>query len=466
MVVSASFLHCGDIHLGNNQFNEPQRLEDFAEAFRQITAYALQKQVDFVLLSGDFFHKRAINAETLGQAVELLLPLKQAGIAVVAIEGNHDKAFYQDRSSWLTFLNKQGFLYLLAPNYNEGRLEMLPWNEENRCGAILDLAGVRIYGLGYLGVTTAVRLGEALQYIEQCPDRYNILLLHTAINRLMGQDLGGIKKEVLAPFQAKINYVALGHIHSRYEFDDWIYNPGALECCHLDEYGEGVEKGFYHVTVDEGEAAVEYIPSRYRPVCLCSVYLEGNTETAELYVILQREVAQLAPVPGAQTRMSLKGQLAGSFFDPELNKLTEKLKADFAALYVEIVNETNLPLWESGLKTMSGIKREEIEKQVFKTLLQQNVAWEGESLNKAVEVVAKVKEMVLNGCAEREMLELLLNSGDDLIKFEQKATEQKATEQKATEEQITEKEVTEQQITEQQVGAATDPVAVPGKMPL
>lgn len=428
MSESASFLHCGDIHLGNNQYNEPQRLQDFAAAFQQVTDYALQKKVDFVLLSGDFFHKRAINAETLGQAVELLSPLKQAGIPVVAIEGNHDKAFYQDRSSWLTFLNKQGLLYLLEPSFREGRLEMLPWREEERCGSILNLAGVRIYGLGYLGVTTAVRLGEALQYIDQSHDGYRILLLHTAINRLMGQDLGGIKKEILEPFQSRINYVALGHIHSRYDLDGWIHNPGALECCHLDEYTDGVEKGFYHVIVKEGQETIKYIPSHYRPVCLCTVYLEENINIADLYGILQSELSRLSPAVGSQIRVLLKGKLASNFFNLDLNVLTEKLKEDFAALYVEIVNETNLPIWESGIKTMSGMRREEIEKQVFKELLQQNVNWQGESLTKAVEAVVKVKEMVLNGSAEKELSELLLSYGEDLIELEHQQEDKRESE--------------------------------------
>ena len=52
------FLHCADIHLGYNQYNSPERGNDFASAFFAVIDTAIAEQVDFVILAGDLFHKR------------------------------------------------------------------------------------------------------------------------------------------------------------------------------------------------------------------------------------------------------------------------------------------------------------------------------------------------------------------------------------------------------------------------
>lgn len=404
-----SFLHCGDIHLGHTPYNEYERMEDFASAFRQVVLYALLKKVDFVLISGDFFHKRAINAEVLAQAVELLGPLKEAGIAVIAIEGNHDKAFYQDRNSWLWFLNTQGYLRLLKPHFQEGLLGMSFWEESMKSGAIIDLPQARIYGAGYLGVTTASRLEEVLPLLERGKDKPTILMLHAAINRLLASDLGGIKKEVLEPFREKIDYLALGHIHSRYEMDDWIYNPGALEHVHLDEFGEGNEKGFYHVILKDTAKEVLYIPSKYRPVAFYYVELTGTLKPEDVYLVLEKEIREKHPPKKGQVRVVLKGTIPFNAAQLDLNRIAEQLKNEHELLYIEILNHTNLPL-EITKRTDLQLRREDIEDLVFSQLLKgQGMSEEG-LLAESVQTVRAFKEMVLRGDQEEEIINFLVSS--------------------------------------------------------
>ena len=85
------FIHVADLHLGYEQYNLRERMVDFASAFKQVVDFAINKKVDFVLISGDLFDKRDINADTLEQADVLINKLKKANIKVIAIEGNHDK---------------------------------------------------------------------------------------------------------------------------------------------------------------------------------------------------------------------------------------------------------------------------------------------------------------------------------------------------------------------------------------
>lgn len=411
---SISFLHCADIHLGNVQYNEPQRQNDFADAFRQVSGYALDKRVDFILICGDFFHKRAINAQTLQQAVELLAVLKEAGIPVIAIEGNHDKAFYLDKESWLGFLNKQGFIHLLAPSYQDGKIVVLPWDEATRSGTWLDVGGVRIYGAGYLGVTTISRLEEFLPYLKTANGQYSIFMLHAAVNRLLAHEMAGIRSEQLEPLRAEIDYLALGHIHSRYEIDEWIYNPGSLECVHLDEFGAGKEKGFYHVIIKEGNKDIQYIPSVYRSVHKYIVHINDSQRAEAVYQEINNAVSEQKPAPGAQVQVILQGDVAYNPMSLDLNNISDRLKAEFSCMYVEIINNLNLPA-AASLEMGNTIKREDLERHVFRQLLLRERNWDEDKLSEAVNVIHKIKEMVIDGEDEEESIKLLIQYGEKLL---------------------------------------------------
>ena len=66
------FLHMADCHLGYRQYNLRERFNDFGRAFHHVIDVAIREKVDFVLLAGDLFHKRAIDALTLNQAIAAL----------------------------------------------------------------------------------------------------------------------------------------------------------------------------------------------------------------------------------------------------------------------------------------------------------------------------------------------------------------------------------------------------------
>ncbi|PKM86009.1 MAG: hypothetical protein CVU87_13405 [Firmicutes bacterium HGW-Firmicutes-12] len=383
-------------------------------AFRQVVDYALEHQVDFLILSGDIFHKRAINAETLQQAVELLALLKEADIPVAAIEGNHDKSFYLDRGSWLGFLNKQGYIYLLTPFYQDGRLILSPWDEETRSGSWLDIRGIRIYGLGYLGITTTGRLEEAMKYLADKGEHYIILMLHAAVNRLLAHEMGGIRYEQLEPMRQVVDYLALGHIHSRYELEDWGYNPGSLECVHLDEFDVGKEKGFYHVKVSEGQKEIQYIPSIYRPISRYSIDLAKTRYAEDAYTTIYNNISAVRPSVGAQVQVTLFGEVSYNPLSLDLNAFTEKLKEEFSCLYVEIINNLNLPKTGS-LEMGSLVKREDLERYVFGQLLLQERSWESDKLNDVIDVVQKLKEIVIAGEDEEEAIKMLIKHGEKLM---------------------------------------------------
>src|SRR5690554_1179188 len=95
------FLHFADCHLGYWQYNHRDRYNDFGRAFIDVIEVAQREKVDFVLLAGDLFHKRSIEALTLNQAMNGLERLKAAGIPCIAVEGNHELAYQNERLGWV-----------------------------------------------------------------------------------------------------------------------------------------------------------------------------------------------------------------------------------------------------------------------------------------------------------------------------------------------------------------------------
>src|SRR5215472_11803264 len=134
----ASFIHLADTHLGNEQYGVRERFNDFSRAFWDITRDAVNRQIDFLVIAGDLFNKRAIDAQTLIHAIEGLKALKEQGIPVIAIEGNHDRSYYREGISWLQFLCYGNYLTLLDPRMQNGAPLLERWSSEHMQGAYID----------------------------------------------------------------------------------------------------------------------------------------------------------------------------------------------------------------------------------------------------------------------------------------------------------------------------------------
>ncbi|NTV90381.1 MAG: exonuclease SbcCD subunit D [Clostridiales bacterium] len=414
-----SFIHCGDLHLGCQQFNDETRYEDFFASFSYIIDYAIEKQAGYLLIAGDLFHHRNVNARTLGIAVRQLERLKAAGIKVIAIEGNHDKAFYVDEASWMSFLNNQGYLRLLKPVFQEGRLLLQPY--EAGAGCILEEEGIRLIGLGYLGATTAQRLGEAsLQLAEYGSGAapFTVLLLHAAVDKLMGQDMAGVGKDVFAQFEGIVDYIALGHIHSRQEQGGWIFNPGAPESVHIDEVRKNQEKGFYHVIADESGMKVEHIASRRRPVLYFDIDLTGiqlpeqaaGVVAARLDTEGLSDAGDLRPI----IQVNIFGKVDFNSFAIEEGTLSDMIKSRYDCLAVEVLNNVNL---ERNAEALSdgGFDRASVERGVIMNMIVEERPEYRAASQLLAELVLKTKSLSLADVAEDEIIDIIGQAMEGLV---------------------------------------------------
>jgi len=265
------FLHCADIHLGYLQYARPERFNDFAAAFnavidkatgvyqprpdRQILRFdeAIGGAVDFVILAGDLFHKRSIDALTLNQAMRALRRLREAGIPCIAVEGNHERTYYEDTIGWMKFLALQDLIILLDAEMKDGAFDLQPWDPKRRQGSYFEpKPGVRIYGLRYYGASTGAALNlyaEALAAQPKADLDYTIFVTHAGVEGEMDEKAGGVAFRQWAALRDHIDYVALGHFHKPFILEHWIHNPGSPEACSISEAAWS-PRGYLMVEVD------------------------------------------------------------------------------------------------------------------------------------------------------------------------------------------------------------------------
>src|SRR6266481_8932804 len=139
--------HTADIHLGRRRLDGRLPDKDLADAFAFVAAQAIKEVADVFLIAGDLFDRPQVEPPHLRQAQQVLVELKKAGIPVIAIEGNHDKAFlHSENPTWLHYLAEDDLLILLRTPFDATGPLLRPWDESRKGGAWIDLGGVRFVG--------------------------------------------------------------------------------------------------------------------------------------------------------------------------------------------------------------------------------------------------------------------------------------------------------------------------------
>jgi len=394
----ASFIHIADNHLGYEQYGLRERFNDFTRSFWGIIDDAINRQVDFVIIAGDLFNKRAIDAQTLIHAIEGLKRLKEHNIPVITIEGNHDRSYYRDGVSWLQFLCYQGYIILLAPIMQEGAPLMTPWSPENMLGSHVDLLGgkVRVYGLPWQGaaITRSLEgMAQALKAVRAEEDaqgvEYRLLTMHTGVDGMVSRVQGLPTMGQVRQLRDYIDYLALGHVHKPYELEGWIYNPGSPETCSLEEI-QWDDRGYYYVKIDtdQSESLIDPIQKAHRhqavrirtqrrPFLRHELRVDGLDDPQALYARLteycQREGTKYRDKgEHPLVLISITGTLS---FDPgALNQshMEEILREAFQPLHVRIDNNTNDRDYVPDDGDLDGRDRSvwhELERHVFEELV-------------------------------------------------------------------------------------------------
>jgi len=392
------FIHIADTHLGYEQYGLRERFNDFSRSFWKIVDDAIERKIDFMVIAGDLFNKRAIDAQTLIHAIEGLKRLKAHNIPVITIEGNHDRSYYRDGLSWLQFLCYQGYIILLAPIMQEGVPLITPWNPETMLGSYVDMVGgkVRVYGLPWQGaaITRSLEgMARGLKAIRAEEDAqgiaYRLLTMHTGVEGMVSRVQGMPTMGQFRLLRDYIDYLALGHIHKPYELEGWIYNPGSPETCSAEEI-QWDDRGYYYVEIDteQSEPFIDAtrkvlrhravrIKTQRRPFLRYELRVDGLDDPQRLYAQLseycQRESRKYTSTEEHPlVLITITGTLN---FDPgALNQshMEEMVRKAFQPLHVRIDNNTNDRDYVPDDGDLDGRDRSvwhELERHVFEELL-------------------------------------------------------------------------------------------------
>lgn len=162
-------------------------------AFDGLVDLAIEDEVGLLLLAGDVFDGDWPHYATGAHFVRQMLKLQEAGIAVVAIAGNHDAEGKLTKS-----LRLPGNVTMLSTRRPQ------TWTHED--------LGVAVHGQGY--ATPAVLEDLCGAYPAPVPGLINIGLLHTSADGRPGHERYA-PCSVPTMVKCGYDYFALGHVHSR-----------------------------------------------------------------------------------------------------------------------------------------------------------------------------------------------------------------------------------------------------------
>ncbi|MDQ3087501.1 MAG: DNA repair exonuclease [Acidobacteriota bacterium] len=371
------FLHISDVHLGCTRYQLAESPRDFFDAWIDVLQkYAIAEKVDFVLMCGDFFHKRNVPPETMNYAFAGLSLLKDAGIPIVAIEGNHDQKAGDTEHSWLISLAKWNLLKLLEPKNVDGKIVLEAWDEEYSKGGFIDIGRARIFGSSWYGASAnwAIPMLTGAIKENRREGAFHILLLHTDVEGHQTHPIPALSLANLKELKSVTNYVGLGHTHKSYEIDNWAFNPGSLEVTSIDEYRE--TRGAFLVEVNDNlEISATHITNyRQRPFQRLTFDVSGYAETKDITDGVLEKVKREARVaevhlPKPIIEITLRGHLGFPNSLLETTKIREEAKKLTDALHIRLKNHTAPIEYAVAADVGEDISREQLERRVVEDLI-------------------------------------------------------------------------------------------------
>ncbi len=413
----ARFLHVADVHLGFDRYDSKERTQDFFYALKDALArHAIAPQVDFVLIAGDLFEHRNIQPNILNQAQICLRDLADAGIPVLAIEGNHDNRPYGTKTSWLRYLSDWGSLKLLEPgDLAAGEPFYAPWNENTRRGGYIDLpCGVRVLGSYWYGATAPKaieQIAAAIQALPPSPGR-TILMFHHGLEGQIARYQGALRYADLLPLKTVgVDYLALGHIHKNYELENWIFNPGSIEANSVEE--ASFTRGVYLVELDQGGLRANLKQDYYqRPTVRLRHTLRGQetVDAVEAGAIATLQTAiesgKVNPADQPIVELRLEGSVGFDRLDLDLRQLQQQLQTLSGALIFLLKFEAEAVEFSTSLGDEAS--RTQIEQEVFLDMLTAHSTYK-----KRAGVLAQglidLKDQQLEGRSEPDLYDFVRN---------------------------------------------------------
>ncbi len=272
------FIHTADLHLDSPL----QGLENYPgapveklrcatrQAFKELVNYACEEKIDFILIAGDIYDGDWKDYHTGLFFGSQMARLRQAGIPVYLIAGNHDAASQITKS-----LKPHDNVQIFSDRHPETK--------------ILPELGVAIHAQGFARRSVVDDLSQ--DYPPALAGYLNLGMLHTSATGRPGHE-NYAPCTVAGLLSKGYEYWALGHVHHREVLHErpWIVFPGNLQGRHIRETGA---KGFTLVTANA--SAIECVEAVVADVlrwAVCAVAVDGAMDPEDVLDRVRVELAR------------------------------------------------------------------------------------------------------------------------------------------------------------------------------
>lgn len=317
---SVKFLHAADLHIDSPlrglSAYEGAPTDEIRGATRRavenLVSAAVSNNVDLVVVAGDIFDGDWKDYSTGLFWVSQLARLRDEGIPVVFVAGNHDAA--SEVSKRLS----------LPPNVTQ-LASATPQVKQ------FDDFGLAVVGQSYANRVVANDLAATFPNAD--PGLFNIGLLHTSLDGRPGH-------ATYAPTTLDVlrsrgyQYWALGHVHQRevVSIEPWIVFPGNLQGRQVRETGP---KGASLVTVVGGEiVSVEHLELDVVRWANCSVDVSQSNSFEEVVAKISEVLDTTASDASGRLVAARVNIIGACSIHSELWKRSEQLDIEVRALGV------------------------------------------------------------------------------------------------------------------------------------
>jgi DNA repair exonuclease SbcCD nuclease subunit len=351
------FAHITDCHLGS--WRNPKLRDLNLQAFEKSISISIKEQVDFILITGDFFDVNIPQLAPVKRAVEILKQARDSGIAVYMIYGSHD--FNTANISMIDILHSAE-LFIKPTEYqtNTNSVILKFFVDKN--------TGAKITGISGRKVGLDREIYEKLDKKNlEMEDGFKIFLLHKGIQEILPLDLNFRDSLPISLLPKGFDYYGGGHIHKRVEKKidtSMIVYPGPLfgsSFQDLEETAKGEKRGFYIISFDKKILHCRFIEIKLVDI-LYNEIVSSKWNSEKLEVEMTKNISGLN-VKNKIVLIKVKGKLLGKRSNIDFGKFSLDISNKGALM--SFINANNLSTDETNVIAVQSDNKFDIEREIF-----------------------------------------------------------------------------------------------------
>ena len=351
------FAHITDCHLGS--WRNPRLRDLNLQAFEKSISISIKEQVDFILITGDFFDVNIPQLAPVKRAVEILKQARDSGIAVYMIYGSHD--FNTANISMIDILHSAELFIKPTEFQTNTNSVILKFFVDKKTGA-------KITGISGRKVGLDREMYEKLDKKNlEMEDGFKIFLLHKGIQEILPLDMNFRDSLPISLVPKGFDYYGGGHIHKRVEKKidgSVIVYPGPLfgsSFQDLEETAKGEKRGFYIVSFNKKILHCRFIEINVVDI-LYNEIVSSKWNSGKLEDEITKNISGLE-VKNKIVLIKVKGKLLGKRSNIDFGKFS--LDISNRGALMSFINTNNLSTDETKIIAVHSDNKFDIEREIF-----------------------------------------------------------------------------------------------------